>query len=102
VLIAEHLIGKGYDVKIYDANVSLARIFGGNKEYIEREIPHIDRLMCGSIAEVLEHAEVLVIGNRSEEFRQALPQLRPGQRVLDLVRIVQQAPAQGEYHGLCW
>ena len=102
VEVVEAMIGKGYDVKIYDANVSLARLFGGNKEYIEREIPHIDRLMCSNIAEVMEHAEVLVVGNRSEEFRQAMQQLRPGQRVLDLVRIVNTPPPQGEYHGLCW
>jgi GDP-mannose 6-dehydrogenase len=102
VEVVETMIGKGYDVKIYDANVSLARLVGGNKEYIQKGIPHIDRLMCGTIGEVLEHAEVLIVGNRSDEFRLAMQQLRPGQRVLDLVRIVPAPPAQGEYHGLCW
>jgi GDP-mannose 6-dehydrogenase len=102
VEVVETMIGKGYDVRIYDSNVSLAKIFGANKEYIEREIPHLERLMCPTAAEVMEHAEVLVVGNRSDEFRQAMAALRPGQRVLDLVRIVPQPPAQGEYHGLCW
>jgi len=82
--------------------VSVAKLFGANKEYIEREIPHLDRLLCPNIADVLDHAEVLVIGNRSDEFKAALTMLRPGQKVLDLVRILPQPPATGDYHGLCW
>ena len=64
--VVESVLGKGYDVKIYDANVSVAKLFGANKEYIEKEIPHLDRLLCKSVAEVMEHAEVIVIGNRSD------------------------------------
>jgi len=100
--VVETLLGKGYDVKIYDSNVSLAKIFGANKEYIEKEIPHLERLMCATLDEVLDHADVVVVGNRSDEFRTAMSRLRDGQRVLDLVRIVPEPPARGEYHGLCW
>ncbi len=96
------LLEKGYEVRIYDSNVSLAKLFGANKEYIEKEIPHIDKLVCPSVAEVMAHAEVVVVANRSDEFRQAMSALRPDQKVLDLVRIVPQPPASGEYHGLCW
>jgi GDP-mannose 6-dehydrogenase len=102
VEVVETLLGKGYDVKIYDSNVSLAKLFGANKEYIEKEIPHLDRLMCTSVAEVAAHADALVVANKSDEFRQAMATLRPGQRVLDLVRIVPEPPAQGDYHGICW
>jgi GDP-mannose 6-dehydrogenase len=102
VEVIETMIGKGYDVKIYDSNVSLAKIFGANKDYIEKGIPHIDRLMCGNVQEVLDHAEVLVVANRSDEFRQAMDQIRPRQRVLDLVRVTPRPPDSGEYHGLCW
>src|SRR5918912_2454204 len=70
VSLIETLIGKGLQLAIYDRDVSLARLFGANKEYIEREIPHISQLMRTSVAEVLEVEDVLVIGNRSEEFRQ--------------------------------
>jgi GDP-mannose 6-dehydrogenase len=102
VEVVETVLGKGYDVRIYDSNVSLAKLFGANKEYIEKEIPHVDRLMCATAAEVVDHAEVLVIGNRSDEFRDVLDRVRPEQRILDLVRIVPQPPTRGEYHGLCW
>ena len=100
--VVETMLGKGYDVKIYDSNVSLAKLFGANKEYIEKEIPHLDRLMCGSVAEVVAHSEVIVIGNRSDEFRRALELVRPEQKVLDLVRIAPEPPATGDYHGICW
>ena len=102
VEVVETMIGKGYDVRIYDPNVSLGRIFGANKEYIEKEIPHIDRLMCATLDEVLGHANVLVLGNRNPEFAEALQKLRPGQRVLDLVRIAEPPPDSAQYDGICW
>ncbi|UCE03559.1 MAG: UDP-glucose/GDP-mannose dehydrogenase family protein [Candidatus Latescibacterota bacterium] len=102
VEVVETMIGKGYDVRIYDANVSLARLFGANKEYIEKEIPHIERLMCKTMDEVLEHADVIVIGNRSSEFAAALGRLRPEQRALDLVRLLDEPPESERYEGICW
>lgn len=65
VTLIETLIGKGLQLQIYDRDVSLARLFGANKEYIERQIPHIAQLMRTSIDEVLEFAEVLVLGNKA-------------------------------------
>jgi len=103
VELIETLIGKGYQVKIYDKNVSLARLHGANKAYIEREIPHIATLMCESIDEVLAESDVIVIGNKAPEFRAALERLRPDQVVVDLVRITPDAGAlNGQYQGLCW
>jgi GDP-mannose 6-dehydrogenase len=102
VEVVETMIGKGYDVRIYDSNVSLARLVGANKEYIEKEIPHIDRLMCKTMDEVLEHADVIVIGNRSSEFAESLTRLRPEQRALDLVRLLDQPPESDRYEGICW
>ena len=99
---SQTMLGKGYSVKIYDSNVSLAKLFGANKEYIEKEIPHLDRLMCSTLDEVTADAEVLVVANRNDEFRRALGNLRDGQRVLDLVRILPDPPEHGEYHGICW
>lgn len=102
VEVIETMIGKGYSCRIFDANVSLAKIFGANKDYIEREIPHLDRLMCRSIDEVLAHADVLVVANRHPDFDQALKNLRPGQKLLDLVRLAGQPSHPGQYEGICW
>jgi len=85
VELTESLIGKGYDVRIYDQNISLARLCGGNKEYIEQKIPHIARLMVASVEELVSHAEVIVIGNKAPEFKDVVNGLGLGQDVVDLV-----------------
>jgi GDP-mannose 6-dehydrogenase len=98
----ESLIGKGYQLAIYDRDVSLARLVGANKEYIEREIPHISSLMKESVAEVLAASDVVIVGNKNDEFKAIEAQLRPGQIVLDLVRIFGDRPSDESYQGICW
>ena len=103
VSLVEMLIGKGINVAIYDREVRSARLIGANKEYIEREIPHIWSLMQPDIPSVLNDAEVVVIGNGSPEFRQIEPQLRQGQMVVDLVRAFGSKVSNGNgYRGICW
>lgn len=102
VTLIESLIGKGLQLAVYDRNVSLARLFGANKEYIEREIPHISQLMRADMDEVLKDSEVLVIGNKSDEFRQIESRLRPDQIVIDLVRVFDGRTSDDTYQGICW
>jgi len=103
VELIETLIGKGYQVKVYDKNVSLARLHGANRTYIEHEIPHIATLMCPSLDEVLAESEVVVIGNKAPEFGQALQQVRQDQVVIDLVRIMKDIDhLDVRYEGICW
>jgi GDP-mannose 6-dehydrogenase len=103
VELIEMLIGKGYYVQIYDRNVSLARLHGANKVYIEREIPHIASLMCNSLDEVLANSDVIVIGNKPPEFRDVPQRARQGQIVIDLVRIVKDVDQLDvQYEGICW
>jgi GDP-mannose 6-dehydrogenase len=102
VTLIETLIGKGLQLSIYDRDVSLARLFGANKDYIEREIPHISQLMRASVAEVLADADVVVIGNKAEEFREIERDLRGDQIVIDLVRLFEAGTSAGTYEGICW
>jgi GDP-mannose 6-dehydrogenase len=102
VSLIETLIGKGYQLSIYDRDVSVARLFGANKEYIEREIPHISQLMCESIDEIIDSAEVIVVGNKAEEFRKIESQLRGDQVVVDLVRLFDRTSRDNSYQGICW
>jgi GDP-mannose 6-dehydrogenase len=101
VTLIETLIGKGLQLAIYDRDVSLAKLFGANKEYIEREIPHISQLMRSSVDEVIADSEVIVIGNKASEFRSIEPQINEGRMVLDLVRIFDRT-SDGTYEGICW
>ena len=102
VALIETLIGKGLQLAIYDRDVSLARLFGANREYIEREIPHISQLMRASVSEVLESSEVVIIGNKAAEFREIEGELKEGQLVIDLVRLFEGRTTDDSYQGICW
>ena len=102
VALIETLIGKGLQLAIYDRDVSLARLFGANKEYIERGIPHISQLMRADMEEVLKDSEVLIIGNKAAEFRDIEAKLRPDQKVIDLVRVFGERVSDESYQGICW
>jgi GDP-mannose 6-dehydrogenase len=118
VEVIETLLGKGYTLRIFDESVSLAKLCGANKNFIEREIPHVASLMCQSLDEVLEVSDVLVIGTKSPLFAGICNRLRSDQIVIDLVRITNSYGVndnghgtngnghgngnEGRYYGLCW
>jgi GDP-mannose 6-dehydrogenase len=103
VILAEALLGKGYDLRIYDKNVSLARLVGANKEYITKQIPHLSSLLCEDIQDVIDHSDVIVVGNNAPEFGEALKNTRPEQRIVDLVRVKTDRTAMpAQYQGICW
>jgi GDP-mannose 6-dehydrogenase len=103
VILAEALLGKGRSLCIYDQNVSLARLVGANKEYIEQQIPHLSSLLCDTIDEVIGRSDVIVVGNESPEFADALTRTRADQIVIDLVRLpIAGSLLQADYRGICW
>jgi GDP-mannose 6-dehydrogenase len=103
VELIEHLVGKGYQVKVYDKNVSLSKLHGANRAYIEHEIPHISQLMTESIEDVIEHSDVVVVGNKTEGYSEIAEKLREDHKVIDLVR-VKNGPytSNGHYQGIGW
>jgi GDP-mannose 6-dehydrogenase len=104
VILAEALLGKGFQLSIYDRNVSVARLVGANKEYINGQIPHLSSLLRDTVEEVIDGSEVIVVGNGSPEFATALKNTRADQVVIDLFRVTnvtrEEIPAQ--YTGICW
>ncbi len=104
VELAEKLIGKGYDLSIYDREVSLAKIFGSNKKYIEKIIPHISSLMEESLSEVVKKSEVIVVTKITEEIQKLLAKLKGNKIIIDLAKL-NLAPKNrknGAYEGICW
>lgn len=99
VNIIEHLHGKGYEIKIYDKNVSISRLIGKNKSVIMEKLPHLNSLLCDNLDEVTDWAEMLVISTKEDAFKQLKP--KAGQPVFDLVRIKELENMDG-YDGLCW
>ncbi|MEU6641072.1 nucleotide sugar dehydrogenase [Saccharomonospora sp. NPDC046836] len=103
VELAERLLGKGYDLRIYDANVSVSRLLGANREYIEGRLPHLGQLLAASVDEVLAHADVVLVGSTEPAVLQALPN-GGGPVLIDLVRLpdAQRRRTEEGYVGLAW
>ncbi len=99
--IIERLVGKGYDLRIYDKNVQLAKLVGANREFIVNRIPHVSRLMVDDIDTVLKHAETIVIGNKDPEFSAIPGAVHDGQCVVDLVRIADFRSNNVAYESIC-
>ncbi len=100
--VIERLIGKGYDLRIYDKNVKLASLVGANRDFLLNRIPHISRLMVDEIDCVLDHAQTIVVGNQDPEFEQVPARVRNDQVIVDLVRIANSRSEEGRYDGICW
>lgn len=103
VELAERLLGKGYELRIYDANVTMSRLMGANREFIQNRLPHLGDLLCASADEVLDHAQVCVVGSKDPEVLKALS--HAGERpIIDLVRLpdAEERRATQGYVGLAW
>lgn len=104
VELAERLFGKGFDVRIFDANVALSRLVGANRAYISQRLPHLGQLLTDDIDAVLNHGEILVVGSRAPEVLDAVARRASDQLVVDLVRIpdAQQWREGKNYRGIAW
>lgn len=103
VILAERLLGRGYDLRIFDRSVQVARLTGSNRAYIEREIPHLERLLAPDPAAALEGAGLAVLGHVGSDDRPALLGALRGHKVLDLAGIAEVRDRPGiSYQGLCW
>jgi GDP-mannose 6-dehydrogenase len=102
VEVIERLLGKGYNLKLYDRNVNLASLVGVNRDYILNQIPHISQLMVNSIEEILDHAETIIIGNGDSEFSSIIDRVKDNQVIVDFVRISTDASQEDRYDGICW
>ncbi|MGK5061715.1 nucleotide sugar dehydrogenase [Janthinobacterium sp. LB3P112] len=99
--VIEYLLGKGYELKLYDKNVNLAALTGANQDYILNMIPHISKLMVDNMQDVLDFADTIVIGNGAAEFKSVPGSLKPHQHIVDLVRISKEQSGE-QYDGICW
>lgn len=100
--IIERLLGKGYDLRIYDRNVNIAKLVGANRDFILNHIPHISKLMVNDIDTVLNHGQTIVIGNKDPDFATVPSRLQDGQCLVDFVRIIDRKRKNGKYDGICW
>src|SRR4029078_11306714 len=97
-----HCSGKALKLPIYDRDVELARLFGANKQYIEREIPHISSLMNADLDAVIDTSEVIIICKKEDEFRVLADKMNNGRVIFDLVRLFDVQDTRNQYQGICW
>jgi GDP-mannose 6-dehydrogenase len=101
VELAETLIGKGYELRIFDRNVDYARVHGANRDYINEKIPHVSSLLNSNLEEVIDHGEVMIVGNRDAQFAKVLERVNGSRPTVDLVGFMN-GVSQGHTQGICW
>jgi len=103
VVLAERLLGKGFELSIFDNFVKISRLLGKNKDFIEREIPHLDRLLKEDARSVLQGAEIIVVGHADAATRTLISEHAAGKRIIDLSGYADLRQAPGaQYEGICW
>jgi GDP-mannose 6-dehydrogenase len=102
VEIAERLLGKGYDLKIFDHNINTSRLTGKNRQYVMAHLPHLSNLLSESLDSVIDHADTVIIGNSDKAFRTVGERLRPDQAIIDLIRVDPSLAVRPQYDGICW
>jgi GDP-mannose 6-dehydrogenase len=102
VTIAETLIGKGYDVKIYDKNVHLSKLNGANREYIDIHIPHLSKLMVNHLGELIDNVDVIIVSNRESEYIDVLLETESSAMIIDMVRLPDPIRLKKNYVGINW
>ncbi len=99
--VVERLLGKGFNINIYDKNVKLSEITGTNKEYIESKIPHLQHFISSDLDEVISSSDVIVVGHKADEFED-IPMKYAGKVIIDLVRMWKDIEYEGSYEGISW
>ena len=105
IAVIERLLGKGCELRIFDENVQLSALVGANRDYLLNHIPHISKLMCSSIDDVVSHSDTIVIGTKNKSFQKVISERQNDRIIIDLVRLSKDKMAHGApntYEGICW
>lgn len=99
--VVEHLLGKGFEIRIYDKNVKVSELTGTNKDFIMAKIPHLQHFVTADLDEVCQNSEVLVVTNKEKDFAE-VPKKYPNKIIVDLVRQWKEVDYNGKYEGISW
>jgi GDP-mannose 6-dehydrogenase len=102
VELAERLLGKGFELRILDHFVFESKLIGSNKEFIEKKIPHLSRLMVNTPSELLQHSEIVIITHGAAEFRKILEKVSKDKYIIDLTGILKEDVNHPNYEGIAW
>ena len=99
--VVESLLGKGFEIRIYDKNVKVSELTGTNKDFIMAKIPHLQHFVSDDLDAVCSNSDVLVVTNKEKDFADIL-QRYPHKVIVDLVRQWKEVDYAGHYEGLSW
>jgi len=102
VSLIETLLGKGYEISIYDQNVHLSNLTGTNKEYIDTHIPHLSKLMKAQISDLMKESEIIIVNNKEKEYIDILTNVEWEHPIIDMVRLPQEIREKKNYKGINW
>jgi GDP-mannose 6-dehydrogenase len=102
VTLAEELIGKGFELKVFDTNVSVSRLIGANAAYIKEHLPHIDNVISDDLEAVMAFGDVIVVCNYEDAYGPHFSKLGSNKTVVDLARIADDLRGSYAYEGLAW
>ncbi len=99
--VVESLLGKGFEIRIYDKNVKVSELTGTNKDFIMAKIPHLQHFVTDNLDEVCQNSDVLVVTNKEKDFVDVMKKY-PGKIIVDLVRQWKEVDYNGKYEGISW
>ena len=99
--VVEALLGKGFEIRIYDRNVKISELTGTNKDFIMAKIPHLQHFVTADLDSVCQNSDVLVVTNKEKDFEDVLKKY-PGKIIIDLVRQWKEVDYAGKYEGISW
>ena len=102
VFLIETLLGKGFDIQIYDKNIELSRLLGKNKEYIDTHIPHLSKLLVNNIDTLVEKSELIIINNKEQDYLDNLSGHLDSIHLIDMVRLPEEFRKAKYYMGINW
>jgi len=99
VEVAEHFLGKGYNLFIYDKNLNLSNLIGVNKDYIQKNIPHLSKLLSKNIDDVIDKSDIIIISQKFNDIEKCIEKY-PNKYFVDLIRVTDKK--YSNYEGICW
>jgi GDP-mannose 6-dehydrogenase len=100
--VAEHLLGKGREVRVFDENLSPEELVGGNRNFAMSSLPHLASMLVGSCAELVDQSDIVVVARDLKAAQFAALPWRKEQVVFDLIGLKGAAQIDVRVRGLYW
>ncbi len=102
VAVAETLLGRGYELRIFDPSINLTRLIGANEAEIQRRMPHLAQLLCDSADQVVRESDVIIASHKCVNAESLRDVAGAGKCVIDVNGWPELRELPWSYEGVCW